>query len=52
LKQSWILETNGGVAAIGGGAMAIDAVVGRVAAGGQDLKLGRQWCFAGRKKMK
>jgi len=39
---------NGGAAAVGGGAMAADAVVGCVVAGSQGLKLGRQWCFAGR----
>ena len=40
------------VVAVGGGAMAADAVVGRVAADGQGLKLGWLWCFAGKKKMK
>jgi len=39
---------NGGAAAVVGGAMAAGAVVGCVAAGGQGLKLGRQWCFARR----
>jgi len=40
-------------AAVDGGATVVaDAVVGRVAADGLGRDLGRQWCFAERKKMK
>jgi len=39
---------NGGAATVRGGAIVASAIVGRVAADGQGLKLGRQWCFAGR----